>query len=72
MSSTDKSFTEILELFEANGWKLQGIRGRYRDFTKAGRNLWQFPVENGKVKAEYVEKIRQFFKEEQSLGRIPN
>ncbi len=71
MLLTEKSFTEVLELFESHDYKLQRIQGRYRIFTKAGEALWQIPVENGKVKCEYVEKIKRFFKEEQGPSRIP-
>jgi hypothetical protein len=72
MEPTKERFTEVLGLFESHGYKLQRIQGRYRVFTKAGEDLWQIPVENGKVKCEYVEKIKQFFKEEQSPGGIPD
>ena len=72
MSSTDSNFVEVLELFKKNGWKLQKIQGRYRVFVKAGKDPWLIPVENKKVKFEHVEKVKQFFAEEQSSGRIPN
>lgn len=70
MSSTDKSFKDVLELFEANGWKLQKSKGRIRIFTKPNECPWYIPVENGKVKFEHVEKFKQFLKEEQSWRRI--
>ena len=72
MSSTDKSFTEVLGLFESHGYKLQRIQGRYRIFTKSNEYPWSIPVENGKVKFEHVEKFKEFLKEEKSSGRIPN
>jgi hypothetical protein len=72
MKPIDERFAKVLELFEKNGYKLQKIQGRYRVFTKSGADLWQIPVENGKVKSEYVEKIIQFFKEEQGPCRIPD
>jgi predicted RNA binding protein YcfA (HicA-like mRNA interferase family) len=71
MTPTDKNFNEVLELFEANGWKLSRIQGCNRVFTKAGEKCpCVIPVENKKVKAEYVEEIKQFFKEKKIEGKV--
>ena len=72
LSPTDYNFEEVLGLFEANGWKLRRIQGSYRVFTKTGEYPFTIPVENKKVKVEYVEEIKQFFKDKQSEGRNPN
>jgi len=72
MTPSDKNFEEVLGLFEAHGWKLYRTQGCYRIFKKANEYPYVIPVENKKVKAEYVEKIEQFFKEEQGSGEIPN
>jgi len=69
----DKSFEEVLRLFEENGWKLYRIQGRNRIFTKEGeRYPCIIPVEGKKVKVVYVEEIEQFFKEKKSKGRCSN
>lgn len=73
MSPKDKNFIEVLRLFESNGWKLYRIQGRNRIFIKEGeRHPCVIPVENKKVKAEYVEEIKQFLKEKKSGGRHSN
>lgn len=72
MSPTDYNFEEVLELFKENGWQFQRIQGRYRVFTKAGENPCVIPVEDKKVKVEYVEEIKQLFKDKKSEGRNPN
>jgi predicted RNA binding protein YcfA (HicA-like mRNA interferase family) len=70
MPQTDNNFEEVLRLFEENGWKLYRIQGRNRIFTKDGeRHPCVIPVENKKVKAEYVEEIKQFLREKKSENR---
>ena len=71
MSPTDYNFEEVLGLFEANGWQFRRVQGRYRVFTKEGEEPCTIPVENKKVKAEYVEEIKKFFKDKQSEDRDP-
>lgn len=73
MTPTDYNFVKVLRLFEENGWKLYRIQGCYRIFTKEGEiHPCVIPVENKKVKVEYVEEIKQFFKEKESQKRRSN
>ncbi len=72
MTPIDYNFGEVLGLFEANGWQFRRIEGCYRVFTKKGEYPCVIPVENRKVKAEYVEEIKQFLREKQEKGKSPN
>ena len=56
------SFQEVLTLCETNGWKLKKIRGKYRVFVKADA-YFCFPVQNRRVRIEYVEKFKQYIAE---------
>lgn len=69
MPPFDYSFEEVLELFESHGWKLRKIWGVYRVFMKPGELPWLIPVKGNRVDTEYVEKVKQYFKEEQNKNR---
>jgi predicted RNA binding protein YcfA (HicA-like mRNA interferase family) len=56
-------FSEVLMLFESQGWKLQRISGSYRVFMTKGELPWLIPVHDQKVSVEYVDKIKAFFRE---------
>jgi hypothetical protein len=56
-------FTDVLELFESYGWKLQRIYEPYRVFVKQGELPWLVPVHDKKVDVEYVKKFKEFLKE---------
>ena len=57
------NFDDVLELFEANGWKLQKIYEPYRVFVKNEELPWLIPVHDKKVDEEYVKKFKAFLKE---------
>jgi len=56
-------FPRVLDLFEANGWKLQKIYEPYRVFVKDDELPWLIPVYDRKVDAEYVAKFKRFLEE---------
>ena len=55
------AFSEVLMLFESQGWKLQRISPPYRVFMRPGELPFLIPVHNRKVDKEYVNKIKAFF-----------
>ena len=56
-------FAEVLDLFEFQGWRLQKIWEPYRVFMKPGELPFLIHVHGQKVDAEYVDKIKAFFRE---------
>lgn len=64
---TSMDFEEVLEFFEAHGWKLQKIYEPYRVFIKQGELPWLIPVHDKKVDAEYVKKFKEFLEERDEI-----
>jgi hypothetical protein len=58
-----ENFEEVLEFFEAHGWKLKKIYEPYRIFVKRGELPWLIPVHDKRVDIEYVKKFKEFLKE---------
>jgi hypothetical protein len=56
-------FEDVLNLFEAHGWRLQRIWEPYRVFVREGELPWLIPVHNRKVDIEYVDKFKKFLKD---------
>ena len=71
MTPSDKSFNEVLKLFEKHGWKLYRIIGCNRVFVKSGESPCVIPVRNRKVEAVYVEEVVQLFSEQENEGKRP-
>ena len=62
--ASEVRFAAIRRLFETHGWYLDRIKGSHHVFSKAGVGSFGVPVHHDRVKAAYVKKIEQLFKEE--------
>ena len=57
-------FAVVKKMFEDRGWLLARVRGSHHIFSKTGKGSYPVPVHNNRVKAAYVEKIKQFLADE--------
>ena len=56
---SEERFAVVRKYLETHGWALQRITGSHHIFTKSGSECFSVPVHGGKVKPQYVRRIKK-------------